>query len=302
VRRLRAAALALGLLAGARAGAQEAVPASFRGDDALANACVAAIPPERLTRVVVYLEADAADSTQRAVLPLGDLLADLAAARIRARLGGPPDTLPRGDAIMSWHDTDDWLSVTLHRDGTFRWRPLRDSAAARPPVGGAAVLSQALDELRREEHLLFWPDDLPGDSARFELHLHHPTIREDGTAEPLSLRLAAPIFTLPVPSMTPVAPGRTRPATYPDGALRGGYEGTVILQFVVDSTGQVKPESVREVWPETMPRLTGELATHYDAFLRSTMRTVRRARYEPARIGGCPVRQLVQQAFAFRFR
>lgn len=306
MRRLRSALLALGLLATARAaGAQaeaSAAPEWGSSYDSRTNACVASIPPERLARVVVYLEADVADSTQRGVLPIGDLLADLAATRVRRRLSAAADTLPRGDAILSWQGTSDWLSVTLHRDGRFAWRPLGDSAATRPPVGGAAVLAQALAELEAEEHRLFWPDELPGDSVRFELHLHHPMIREDGTAEPLALRLAAPIFTLPVPSMTPAAPRRGRPASYPTEALRGGAEGTVILRFVIDSAGRVEPESVREVWPETMPRLTGELAAYYDDFLRSTMRSVRRARYEPARIGGCPVRQLVQQAFAFKFR
>ena len=302
--RVRIVALALALLPAARAaGAQAAAAPSGGGSayDAGVNACVASIPPERLARVVVYLEADVADSTQRGVLPIGDLLADLAAARVRRRLSGASDTLPRGDAVMSWRDTEHWLSVTLHRDGTFRWRPRGDSAATRPPVGGAAVLAQALTELEAEEQRLFWPDGLPGDSARFELHLHHPAVREDGTAAPLSLRLAVPLLTLPVPTTSPAAPYRaTRPAPYPTGAQRGGAEGTVILRFVIDTAGRVEPESVREMWPATLPRLTGERAAFYDEFLQSTMRSVRRARYEPARIGGCPVRQLVQQAFAFK--
>ena len=301
-RRVAAGALLL-LAAGGAAKAQGVSPTTPLERSAATSACIAAIPPERLTRVVLYLEADVADSTQRAVLPIGDLLADLAAARVRRRLGGSTDTLPRGDALMSWQDTDEWLSVTLHRDGTFRWRPLGDSTATRPPAGGAAVLAQALAELEAEEQRLFWPDELPGDSVRFELHLHHPIVGDDGTATLPSLRLAIPLLTLPVPSTTAVAPRRTtRPATYPDGALRGGAEGTVILQFVVDTAGRVEPESVREMWPATLPRLTGALADHYDDFLRSTMRTVRRAEYEPARVGGCPVRQLVQQAFAFKFR
>ena len=304
MRRVRSGVAVLGLLATARGAGAQAGPSGWTDSyDTGTSACIASIPSERLSRVVVYLEADVADSTQRGVLPIGDLLADLAAARVRRRLSGASDTLPRGDAIMSWRGTRDWLSVTLHRDGTFRWRPLGDSAATRPPVGGAAVLAQALGELEAEEQRLFWPDDLPGDSARFELHLHHPSVHADGTAEPMTLRLAVPLLTLPVPPMSPVTPRRaTRPAAYPEGALRGGAEGTVILQFVVDSAGRVEPESVREMWPATLPRLTGALADHYDDFLRSTMRTVRRSEYEPARIGGCPVRQLVQQAFAFKFR
>lgn len=75
---------------------------------------------------------------------------------------------------------------------------------------------------------------------------------------------------------------------YPVGLRRLGVTGRVEVEFVVDATGRVEPESIR--W----------LAGAGSGFERGVREALRGARYAPARVHGVAVRQLVRQAFAFR--
>lgn len=86
-----------------------------------------------------------------------------------------------------------------------------------------------------------------------------------------------------------VVPSRGNPAPrYPDALQASGVSGTVLVQFIVDSTGRVERESVKVL------ESTGE------AFARSVRDVMPRLRFRPARAGGHAVRQLVQQPFQFR--
>ena len=64
-------------------------------------------------------------------------------------------------------------------------------------------------------------------------------------------------------------------------------EGSVLVQFVVDTTGHVESSSINFI-----------RATH-PLFAQSTRQWLARTRYLPAEIEGRPVRQLVQQEVAF---
>lgn len=74
---------------------------------------------------------------------------------------------------------------------------------------------------------------------------------------------------------------------YPAVLVAAGLEGRVTVQFVVDSTGRVEPESIRVV------------AASHPAFGESARRAIASSRFRPARVRGQPVRQLVQQAMRF---
>ena len=74
---------------------------------------------------------------------------------------------------------------------------------------------------------------------------------------------------------------------YPAELQRAGIEGSVLVQFVVDSTGRVDAKT---------------LAFPNDAqpgFLRAVKDALLRSRYFPAELAGMRVRQLVQQQFTF---
>lgn len=75
---------------------------------------------------------------------------------------------------------------------------------------------------------------------------------------------------------------------YPAGLRRLGVTGRVDVEFVVDASGRVEPESMR--W------LTGA-GSGFDRGVRAALLA---ARFSPARVRGVAVRQWVRQAFAFR--
>lgn len=133
-----------------------------------------------------------------------------------------------------------------------------------------------------------------------------PEVSRDRVVQPMEARFAVPVFSLPMPWTEPLRlrrqPSIRFPQFPPESPLRANRaEGTVILEFVVDSTGRVQAHTIEEQWPADRPRLTGDLAAHYEAFLDAARRGVARARFHPALIGGCPVQQLAQMPFVFRY-
>lgn len=76
---------------------------------------------------------------------------------------------------------------------------------------------------------------------------------------------------------------------YPRELEKFKMEGSVLAQFVVDTTGRVVPGSFKV------------LRSQHPAFSDAVSDVVFRMIFEPARIGGQPVRQLVQQKFEFAF-
>jgi protein TonB len=80
--------------------------------------------------------------------------------------------------------------------------------------------------------------------------------------------------------------GNPAPA-YPPTLRAAQIEGSVVAQFVVDTTGLAEPGSI--TFPES---------THAQ-FAEAVRQSLLRSRYLPAMIGDHRVRQLVQQRFAF---
>jgi TonB family protein len=74
---------------------------------------------------------------------------------------------------------------------------------------------------------------------------------------------------------------------YPDSMLREGIEGRVLVEFVVDSSGEPEMDTFGEV-----------LSTNV-RFTDAVRRAVGQARFTPAVVGGRKVRQLVQLPFRF---
>ena len=90
----------------------------------------------------------------------------------------------------------------------------------------------------------------------------------------------------------PVSPDPGTPAPkYPEVARRAGAGDEVEMSFIVATDGRVEPSSLRV-----------ERAT-YREFVESVTRfLITTARYRPALVGACPVRQLVKQRFAYEVR
>jgi TonB family protein len=92
--------------------------------------------------------------------------------------------------------------------------------------------------------------------------------------------------TVDSPPGKPLNP-RKAPLHYPDSLRRHGVEGTVQVQFVVDSAGWVVQPTVRVT-----------KSTH-DEFARAVTGFLREVQFEPARRAGRPVCAMVMEPFTF---
>lgn len=95
-----------------------------------------------------------------------------------------------------------------------------------------------------------------------------------------------PYFDFQVEKPVVMAPGATGPS-YPDMLRSAGIEGTVLAQFVVDTTGRADMSTFKV------------LKTDNDLFSTSVKNALTRMKFLPAEVGGRKVKQLVQQPFQF---
>ena len=95
-----------------------------------------------------------------------------------------------------------------------------------------------------------------------------------------------PYFDFQVEKPVVMAPGAAGPA-YPDMLRSAGIEGSVLAQFVVDTTGRAEMGTFRV------------LKSDNDLFSTAVKNALQRMRFLPAEVGGRKVKQLVQQPFQF---
>ena len=270
-----------------------------------AKACLDSIPLSELTRVVVYMTASVSDSI-RGVSPQllagADQMAQSVSEAVRRLLGARGDIVPAGEPALTWKDINDGVAVVARRDGTFGWR---FDTASDPDTtmlyGRAAVLlGRALDSVRASGDGLLWDPTVQRDSLMFGLRFVPPSVGRDGLVTPPTLQRAAiPTMTLAVPWEEPVANARMPLPQYPPRLREMNYQGAVLMQFVVDEEGAVLEKTVRDVRPRWAPAFVGSDGDAYGLFVQAVRRALQSARYDPARVGGCPVRQQVEQPFTF---
>jgi protein TonB len=166
-----------------------------------------------------------------------------------------------------------------------RTLPPPDVAAAPPIAKGFQALTAPIEI----------PDVIPPiDLSRAETHVEDFSGkgvlggRRDGVegapAPPLVDGAAYAEWQVEKPAVA--LPGGAAPA-YPDLLRSAGVEGTVTVQFVIDTTGQAEPASITI------------LSSPQELFAQAVRRALPRMRFLPAQIGERRVRQLVQQPFAF---
>jgi len=95
-----------------------------------------------------------------------------------------------------------------------------------------------------------------------------------------------PYFDFQVEKPVVMAPGAQGPQ-YPDMLRTAGIEGTVLAQFVVDTTGRAEMSTFKV------------LKSDNDLFSNAVKNALQRMRFLPAEVGGRKVKQLVQQPFQF---
>ena len=268
--------------------------------------CVAAIPDSALKPTLVYLTITSREGTPIPAWGAIDMIVQSAAERMRANVGGAPDSVKPAEPRLTWRDLDGSVTVVWRRDGSADWRVEHGPSAAPADTGttaGIALLLHSLDELRPGpgNYLpLPWPDLVNRDSVTFTICFVYHQMFDPEQPDTIKTRPLAPVFSMRFPRTTKVRGRRQPTPTYPVSSLQARANAYLIMEFVVDSTGRADMATVHDVWPSDKPRLTGTLGAYYESFRSEVTRSLRSARFEPARLNGCPVRQLVQQPFDFK--
>ena len=263
-------------------------------------------------RVPVYVRVTIANRTDTAAAASLLLIGQAVATRVRAALGAAPDSVPRGDTLAFvprrdsvrsavWgNDLDSaGVHVVARRDGTLRWSLIQNAASP-----AAVLLERALADAKASDETFIPPDNFGADSLPFTLNYVRGYQIAGGRVVARAAgppTLVAYTTRMGVEKQAGAVPGTLRPR-YPDGALYGRAEGYVVLQFVVDTTGVAVDSTIHDLWPKSKPRLTGALGEHYDRFVRAATESVRLAKFYPAEIAGCKVKQLVQLPVTYSLR
>ncbi len=302
-----AVAAATALVPAAPARAQADAADSLAGPSPRTLACVRALPDSALHRAVVFVRAEVTDSADAPARPAVDLIAQELAVRVRAALARTPLAAtataaaglpPAIDSAFGRVYPEGKVLVVARRGGGLTWRVSTRPGADRTPI---ELVERALRAAHAAHDVVVVNELLRGDSLAFELTFASAWLPGPGKArDTLRVRNPAPVFTALVPDEKQAA---VRPGTfqlrYPASLQARGFEGRVVLEFVVDTTGRAEPGTVRDARPSTLAALAPGLRGAYREFLRAARDGVLGARFHPAEVGGCRVRQLVQLPLAW---
>jgi hypothetical protein len=248
---------------------------------------------------IAYIQADVPKSADPQLAQMADVFAQSVAVRFRRLLHAHGDTLPPGEPLITWRIIDQgtavYVTVSSHAPPVYWLGAVRNDTVVKQLMLNAARAAGDSGEGA------FWPSDARGDSLTFALSL---SLSEPGKAELDNHgRIAFPIFSLLIPTTSPARQlDQFNPPQYPPDEQNYGATATVIMRFIVDTTGSVDTRSIQDVWNAKEPRPRGQMLAVYKDFLQSVTRWLATARFEPARVRGCPVRQVVQQPFVFSTR
>lgn len=262
-----------------------------------APSCLDRVPAKRFHRGPVYLQAIVRDSAARAFAPEADLIAQSVADAARVLLGATEDSLPPGEPTITWRTRLHPLTVIAWRDG--RLTPVRDTTLAPADTITTALLTRALHAAFPTTGGLVWPAGVTADSIVVHLGWVPSEVEANGHVAYPIMHLGFPVFSLAMLHEDPVRKKHLPTPRYPEKNEAAGVIGWVLMQFVVDTTGTVDPATVRDLWDHDRPRLTGSEAEYYTRFVDAARQSLLAARFEPAVLGGCKVRQLVQMPFGY---
>ena len=261
--------------------------------------CVAAIPPARMHSVPVFLHAFMPEHPDSPLKPQADLLAQDVANEFRQLLGAAGSTVPNADTNFVWYSVPAQLTLMSHRNGDLIARPIGtggDSAAT-------LMLVRAFEAARaRGGALVGYPGGFVDDSAPVYLALWPDYVGSAPEMVPpgATMRKFA-VFNLTEPEESPALPlPNQRPPRYPSENEQSRVEGSVLMEFVVDTTGRADRATIHELWPLGTPPLHGYGTDAHEAFVQSVTTWLREFRFSPMRIGECAVKQRVQLPLEFR--
>jgi hypothetical protein len=250
--------------------------------------------------VPVFLEATQQDSASRAILANADFFTQAVAFRIRELLGAKDSKLVEADSAINWGTLWGEVVVTVKKDAPLTWSVKAWSRRADSTERSSLrVLKKAIADVVANGETVVLSDGM-GDSATFGMSFVNPRVTKEGKIIPVKARQAVPVFTLLVPWEKSVELTKFPDVKYPEISRSLGAIGSVRLAFLVDKSGRADAENAKEIWPADKARPTGSTLQAYEAFVRAVRRDLPTARFSPAVIGGCVVKQMVEQTFEFR--
>lgn len=265
-------------------------------------ACIRADSTQPFRRVLMSIRPHPVDAAAAASASTVQLFAQTTAERLRELLGARPGEVPDAtDRIAALHAGVS-TRIVVRRGGGMAIRFLRDGEPTRADALDATLLARAIRFAADSSGPYPWPDAMPGDSLTFDIWMTYPSVSAEGDVTPIGAGFSVPAFSLLLPPITSARPVSMPRLQYPTRTVGQNVVATVVMRFMIDSTGRVAPESIHDQWPSDRPRPRGEIGDHYRAFVRAVRRALEGARFEPARIGGCATRELAQQRFEFRLR
>ena len=246
----------------------------------------------------MYATIELADSASEHFAASADnLLQDLVSGAGRL-LGAPHGVLPRGEPTVTWIGIQSPLVFVARRDGRIVRRPF----AARGDTASAALFAKVLESDPSEAAILDWSADAGRDSVTVRVTFHSPDVDESGAVHSMPLkRIGLPVFSVSVPRIHPasIKPNHPRPH-FTSEMAQDGFEATVVMQFLIDTTGHVDPASIHDVWPDNKPRPEGIYLQEYDKFVEATRRALVQYEFEPARVGECKIRTMGEMSFVYK--
>lgn len=264
------------------------------------SACILAIPPDQLKRTTAYLHATVADTGNPALVVQADLMAQDVAEAMRTRTGGPSEELPFADSVVKPWSVPAVLIATMHADGS----ATRRAASQSGDTLATSMLLDAFDKVRKNgSGLIVWPDGYAADSIVVRLMRWPNALTPDGSMRMIKATHSQfGVFRVLEPIERPALAKPNNPAPrYPYSNMVHRVIGSLLLEFVVDSSGSAVPSTMHDVWPRGKPRLTGDLGRYYDDFVESTESAVATWKFYPAAVGNCHVQQIVQLPIKYRF-
>ena len=288
----------------ATARAQGVLEDSLAGPSNRTVACVQALPDSAFHRAAVFVHAEVVDSADARARPAVDLIAQEVSTHVRAALATASATadaakrLTAVDSAFGRVYPEGRVSVVARRDGRVVWRSTTRRGADRRPI---ELVERGLAAAHAAGDVLVADEVIRGDSLAFELAFVFARLARPGEPrDTLRVRNPAPVFTALVPQEKQAAarPGKIN-LRYPASLQAGGFEGRVVLEFVVDTTGHADRGTVRDANPAAAAALAPRLRGPYETFVRSARDAVVGAEFYPAEVGGCRVRQLVRLPLAW---
>lgn len=255
---------------------------------------------DKITRESVFLRASIADSDRSTLTTQTDFMAQQVAEAMRSMMGGSAASLAEGDGTVHPGSVPAELDLVARPDGTVQ----RVATSRTGDTTATTLLVKAFDATRANgDALLVWPDGYNADSIFVRLILNSlPVKHENSVIVQYNARPAYGIFHISEHSEAPaLAMPNNREPSYPMSDRQRRVEGTLMLEFVVDTNGNPIRRTIHDLWPRDKPPLTGDLLHHYEDFVDASKRAAASWRFYPARLGKCHVPQIVQIPIRFMF-